>query len=63
MKDYIKDDIIEELWRIKDEFSSSCNKDMKKIIDKMNRIAEKQDSLGEEVNLRKKLRPPNNCQH
>ena len=55
MKDYEKDEIIEALWKIKDKFSSSCDKDIGRIIEKTNRIAVEQALLGEEVNLRKKL--------
>jgi hypothetical protein len=54
MKDYEKDEILEELWKIKDEFSSSCDNDIGKIVEKMNRIVGEQALLGEEVNLREK---------
>ena len=36
---------IEKLWQIKDTFSSSCNRDIKKIIEKMDRIAKEQGFL------------------
>ena len=50
-----KDEIIEELWCIKDKFSSSCNKNMEKIIKTMNKIAEEKGFHEKEINLRKKV--------
>jgi hypothetical protein len=37
-----KDEIIEELWKIKDQFSSSCNRNIKQLIQLVNDIAKKQ---------------------
>ena len=54
MKNEETDEILEELWNIKDEFSSSCDRDMRKIIEKMKGIAVEQGFLGEEINLREK---------
>ena len=34
-----RDEIIEELWNVKDELASSCNQDMEQIVKKMNKIA------------------------
>jgi hypothetical protein len=45
-----EDEIIEELWRIKDNFSSSCNEDMGKIIETMNKIAEKEGFSDNRIN-------------
>ena len=49
-----KDEIIEELWRIKDELSSSCENNIKKLVQKMNMIAQEQGLLGEELDQRNK---------
>ncbi len=35
-----RDEIIEELWNVKDEFAGSCNQNMEQIVKKMNEIAE-----------------------
>jgi hypothetical protein len=37
-----KDEIIEELWKIKDQFSSTCNKNIRQLVQLVNEIAEKQ---------------------
>ena len=50
-----RDEIIEELWQIKDEFSSSCGKDIRKIVEKINKIAEEQGFSGEQINKREKI--------
>lgn len=42
MKKEQKDEIIEELWKIKDQFSSSCNKNIRQLIQLVNDIAKKQ---------------------
>ncbi len=42
----IKDEIIEELWQIKDNLSSSCKGDMGELVKIMNRIAEEYDLTG-----------------
>jgi hypothetical protein len=54
MRNYDKNEIIEELWKIKDEVSFSCDKDIGKIVEMANKIAKEQTLLGEEVNLREK---------
>ena len=40
MKNNERDEIIEELWEVKDNFSSSCNQNVGEIVKKMNIIAE-----------------------
>jgi|GEM_PF-2545128 len=40
MENVIRDEIIEELWQIKDRFSFSCNRNIGELIKKMNDIAE-----------------------
>ena len=50
-----KDEIIEELWCIKDKFSSLCNKNMEKIIKTRNMIAEEKGFHEKEINLRKEV--------
>ncbi len=42
MKKNEKDEIIEELWKIKDQFSSSCNRNIRQLVQLINHIAEKQ---------------------
>jgi len=42
MKNEQKDEIIEELWKIKGQFSSSCNKNVRQLIQLVNDIAKKQ---------------------
>ena len=37
-----KDEVIEKLWYIKDRFSSSCNKNIRQLVEKVNKIAEEQ---------------------
>ena len=49
MKNSQKDEIIQELWKIKDEFSFSCNGDIKKIVERMNKIAEEQGFSNDET--------------
>ncbi len=39
MKEEYKDEIIEELWKIKDLLSSSCTDDIRKLVEKMNKMA------------------------
>ena len=50
-----RDEIIEELWKIKDEFSSSSGKDISKIVERINKIAEEQGFSEEPINLREKV--------
>lgn len=40
MKNNERDEIIEELWEVKDNFSNSCNQNIGEIVKKMNMIAE-----------------------
>lgn len=47
-----EDEVIEELWKIKDRFSSSCNKNVRQLVRLVNDIAKKQD-LDEIVDNRK----------
>lgn len=42
MKNEQKDEIIEELWKIKDQFSSTCNKNIRQLVQLANEIAKKQ---------------------
>ena len=45
------DPIIEELWRIKDNLSASCDHDLKKLIKHMKYIAENLGFHDREINL------------
>ncbi len=48
-----KDEIIEELWRIKDNFSSSCKNNVDKFINEVNKIAQQNGFHGEQINHRR----------
>ncbi len=51
-----KDEIIEELWCIKDKFSSSCDNNIGKFIKTMNKIAEEKGFHGKQINQRKEVK-------
>ena len=53
-KNDTKDEIMGELKRIKDELSSSCDGDIEKLVQKMNKIAKGQRLPGEDIVQRKK---------
>jgi hypothetical protein len=56
MKHEIKDEIIEELWDIKDRFAFSCDGDLRRIMERMNKIAREQTKeLGPEINRRESI--------
>ncbi len=50
-----KDEIIEELWCIKDKFSSSCDNNIGEFIKTMNKIAVEKGFHGKQINQRKKV--------
>lgn len=52
--DEIKDEIMEELWEIKDGLASSCKQDIGKLVERMTLIASRQGRLAEEVNYRER---------
>ncbi len=45
----IKDEIMDELWSIKDQLSSSAGNDLKRLVEKMNDIAAQRKGLVREV--------------
>jgi hypothetical protein len=45
----IKDEIMEELWSIKDQLASSVGNDLEKLVSKMNDIAAQQKNSGQRV--------------
>ena len=45
----IKDEIMDELWSIKDKLAASAGNDLKKLVGKMNDIAALQKNSGQEV--------------
>ena len=49
-----KDEIIEELWSIKNGLASSCKQDMGKLVEEINMIASCQEQLAEEVKHRER---------
>ena len=51
MEDVIRDEIIEELWQIKDRFSFSCNRNIGELIKKMNAIAEELHFSEKKLNM------------
>ncbi|MCP5004044.1 MAG: hypothetical protein GY941_08895 [Planctomycetes bacterium] len=51
-----KDEIIEELWCIKDKFSSSCDNNIGEIIKTMNKIAVEKGFHGKQINQRKEVK-------
>lgn len=51
MEDVIRDEIIEELWQIKDRFSFSCNRNIGELIKKMNAIAEELHFAEKKLNM------------
>ena len=52
VREDIKDEVIAELWEIKERMASSCGGDMSVLVEKMNEMAAQQKDLGEEVSLR-----------
>jgi uncharacterized protein YihD (DUF1040 family) len=42
MEEDQKDEVLEELWHIKDQLSSSCNKDIRQLVERVNKIAQEQ---------------------
>jgi hypothetical protein len=42
MEEDKKDEVIEELWHIKDQFSTSCNKNIRQLVKRVNKIAQEQ---------------------
>jgi len=53
-KNVTKDEIMEELVRIKDELSSSCEGDIEKIVQKMNKIGKEKRLPGKDIVQREK---------
>ena len=56
MNTYEKDEILEELWKIKDDLAANCGNNMGKMIKKIKEIAAKQKLTGKEVDLRQQCR-------
>lgn len=56
MKNNERDEIIEELWEVKDNFSSSCNQNVGEIVKKMNMIAEDLKFKDAELRQEKKVK-------
>ena len=49
----INDEILQELWKIKDNYSNSCNKNFKKLVGKLKKDAKHLISNKKIVNLHK----------
>ena len=49
-----KDEIIDELWSIKNGLASSSKQGMGNLVEEVNRIASCQEQLAEEVNYRER---------
>ena len=56
MKKDQEDEVIKELWEIKKQFSSSCNKNVRQLVQLVNNIAKEQgfDKIAENQRIRDK---------